>query len=159
MMPWENEMETLNYNDKFFVGLSNTKNGEVNEETTFHYHQMDEYINNTKTIRTGKCESIPEITKDGRIKLREKWKWTNGDKSKGESTVIEKYVNNYLISVRIENMDSLLNIKINKTYLCPVYFFPPVSVLFSPRCLSRRDAVHTFPFICIWSPEHLQEGK
>jgi hypothetical protein len=117
----ENEMETLNYNDKIFVSLSNTRNGEVNEETIFYYHQMDEYIwaeyyggiiikgflvgyidnqgilhfnyehiNTSKIIRTGKCESLPEIMEDGRIKLQEKWEWTNGDKSKGESAVIER---------------------------------------------------------------------
>jgi hypothetical protein len=114
-------METLNYNDKIFVSSSNTENGEVDEETIFHYHQIDgyiwaeyyggiiirgflvgyidnngilhfsyEHINNVKVIRTGKCESTPEIMGDGRIKLREKWEWTNGDKSKGESIVIER---------------------------------------------------------------------
>jgi hypothetical protein len=55
-----------------------------------------------------------------------------------ESTVIKKYVNYYVISVRIENMDSLLNIKINKTYLYRVHFFPPVSVAVSPKMLKQK---------------------
>jgi hypothetical protein len=27
---------------------------------------------------------------NGKIELSEKWEWTNGDKSKGESNIIEK---------------------------------------------------------------------
>lgn len=29
------------------------------------------------------CHSEPEIMEDGRIRLREQWQWTSGDKMKG----------------------------------------------------------------------------
>jgi hypothetical protein len=38
---------------------------------------------------TGKCFSKPEIIDDGRIRLHEKWQWTSGDFSQGESIVEE----------------------------------------------------------------------
>jgi hypothetical protein len=34
-------------------------------------------------------QSTPKILEDGRIELSEKWEWTNGEKSKGESKIIE----------------------------------------------------------------------
>jgi hypothetical protein len=48
-----------------------------------------EHINTNNEIKTGKCNSTPKILKDGRIELSEKWEWTNGEKSKGESKIIE----------------------------------------------------------------------
>jgi len=48
------------------------------------YLEMVKYINDNFTIN-----STPKILKDGRIELSEKWEWTNGDKSKGESKIIE----------------------------------------------------------------------
>jgi len=111
----------MNYDNKIFITISNTENGEVNEETIFHYHQKEaciwaEYgggmilkgflvglanpdgalefhylhLNKSHEIRTGKCRSTPQILEDGRIELLEKWEWTNGDKSRGESKIIEK---------------------------------------------------------------------
>jgi hypothetical protein len=38
---------------------------------------------------TGKCVSTPEITPDCKIRLYEKWKWTCGDFSSGESIIEE----------------------------------------------------------------------
>jgi len=64
----------------FLVGYVNE-----NDNLIFHY----EHINNDKIIRTGKCKSEPRLLTDGRIELVEKWEWTNGDKSKGESKIIE----------------------------------------------------------------------
>jgi N-acetylglutamate synthase-like GNAT family acetyltransferase len=64
----------------FLLGLVN-KNGELE----FNY----EHINKDNETRTGKCISTPKILEDGRIELMEKWVWTNGDKSKGESKIIE----------------------------------------------------------------------
>lgn len=49
------------------------------------YHQ----INDKGELMTGKCFSTPEILNDGRIRLHEKWEWTSGDKSKGESIIEE----------------------------------------------------------------------
>ncbi|MCL2178061.1 MAG: n-acetylglutamate synthase [Proteobacteria bacterium] len=56
-----------------------------NGELVFHY----QHINLHGEIRTGKCHSTPRILDDGRMELVEKWAWTNGDKSSGESTLIE----------------------------------------------------------------------
>jgi len=49
------------------------------------YHQ----INSKGVIQTGICSSIPKVNKDGILELHEKWQWTNGDLSKGESVLIE----------------------------------------------------------------------
>jgi len=64
----------------FLLGLVR-QNGELE----FHY----EHINTNNEIKTGKCNSTPKILKDGRIELSEKWEWINGEKSKGESKIIE----------------------------------------------------------------------
>lgn len=50
------------------------------------YHQ----INNKGEIMTGICKSKPEITKNGKIRLHESWEWTSGDKSKGQSIIVEQ---------------------------------------------------------------------
>ena len=48
-----------------------------------------QHINEKGELMTGKCFSKPEILRDGRIRLHEKWQWTSGDLSKGESIVEE----------------------------------------------------------------------
>jgi len=49
------------------------------------YHHL-----NTKfQLMAGQCRSTPEILSDGRIRFYEKWKWTSGDFSTGESIVEE----------------------------------------------------------------------
>jgi hypothetical protein len=50
------------------------------------YHQ----INLKGEICTGTCESIPELLPNGKIRLHEKWQWTSGDASQGESILEEK---------------------------------------------------------------------
>jgi hypothetical protein len=50
-----------------------------------HYHQ----VNNKGEIMTGICKSIPEILPNGKIRLHEKWQWTSGDCSSGESIIEE----------------------------------------------------------------------
>ena len=47
------------------------------------------HININNEIKTGKCNSTPKILENGCIELSEKWEWTNGEKSKGESKIIE----------------------------------------------------------------------
>jgi hypothetical protein len=37
-------MGEINYDNKVFVSVENTKNGEVNEETIFYYHQKEKFI-------------------------------------------------------------------------------------------------------------------
>lgn len=49
------------------------------------YHQ----VNTRGEIMTGICQSVPEILPDGRVRLHERWQWTSGDLSKGESVLEE----------------------------------------------------------------------
>ena len=56
-----------------------------NGNLDMHYH----HVNNEGNIKTGKCNSTPEILEDGRIRLHESWEWTGNDQSKGESIVEE----------------------------------------------------------------------
>jgi len=49
------------------------------------YHQ-----NNIKgELMTGICQSTPELLPNGKIRLYERWEWTSGDRSKGESLLEE----------------------------------------------------------------------
>lgn len=48
-----------------------------------------EHINQSNELMTGVCISTPEILSDGRIRLHEKWQWTSGDFSTGESIIEE----------------------------------------------------------------------
>lgn len=114
-------MSVINYHNRYFRSSSNTENGEVSAETTFHYRQKGAAIiwatyeggqilfgtlsgqilpsgdllfhyqhqNKAGAFMTGKCQSTPEILEDGRILLHEKWQWTSGDGSKGESLIEE----------------------------------------------------------------------
>lgn len=56
-----------------------------NGELDFYYQHM----NVQKEIRVGKCHSTPHVMEDGKIELREEWKWLNGDRSKGSSILVE----------------------------------------------------------------------
>jgi hypothetical protein len=48
-----------------------------------------QHLNRAGELMTGVCKSTPEILTDGRIRLYEKWQWTSGDFSSGESIVEE----------------------------------------------------------------------
>lgn len=48
-----------------------------------------QHLNRNGELKTGKCSSKPEILADGRIRLYEKWQWTCGDYSEGESAIEE----------------------------------------------------------------------
>ena len=111
---------SINYHQKTFKSVANTVNGEVGEQTLFHYQQQNnvvwaeysggaivkgflvakviendaldmryEHINSAGEIMTGLCLSTPEVLPDGRIRLHEKWQWTSGDLSSGESIIEE----------------------------------------------------------------------
>lgn len=56
-----------------------------NGELDFVYH----HINRDMQIKTGKCHSVPALLENGKIELSEKWEWTSGDCSKGESLLVE----------------------------------------------------------------------
>lgn len=47
------------------------------------------HVNRDGELMTGRCESTPEILPDGRLRLHERWQWTSGDGSRGESVVEE----------------------------------------------------------------------
>lgn len=112
----------INYNDRIFRPVNNSENGEVNEETTFHYQQQGflvsatysggkvlfghligladadgnmeiryHHVNENGELMTGICQSTPVALPDGRLRLYEKWKWTSGDGSEGESIVEEAF--------------------------------------------------------------------
>ncbi len=46
-------------------------------------------VNSKGQLTTGICISTPELLSDGKIRLHEKWRWTSGDKSEGESVLEE----------------------------------------------------------------------
>lgn len=48
-----------------------------------------QHLNVRGEFMTGKCDSKPEMLANGKIRLHEKWQWTCGDFSKGESVVEE----------------------------------------------------------------------
>lgn len=54
-------------------------------ELEFRYN----HVNQQNEIRGGKCHSRPEILPDGRIRLYEKWQWTDSDNTEGESIIEE----------------------------------------------------------------------
>jgi hypothetical protein len=48
-----------------------------------------QHVNDRGELMTGVCRSTPEILPDGRVRLHERWQWTSGDRSSGESVVEE----------------------------------------------------------------------
>jgi hypothetical protein len=55
-----------------------------------------EHINQAGELMTGVCHSTPEILADGRLRLHEKWQWTSGDLSSGESIIEEIIAENFV---------------------------------------------------------------
>lgn len=49
------------------------------------YHQ----INQQGELRTGICQSRPELLPNGKVRLHEHWRWTSGDQSEGHSILEE----------------------------------------------------------------------
>ncbi len=48
-----------------------------------------QHVNERGELMTGQCHSSPTILTDGRLRLREHWKWTSGDHSAGVSEIEE----------------------------------------------------------------------
>jgi hypothetical protein len=48
-----------------------------------------QHMNAAGDLMTGVCRSTPELLADGRLRLHEKWRWTSGDLSAGESVIEE----------------------------------------------------------------------
>ncbi|WP_017257623.1 hypothetical protein [Pedobacter arcticus] len=61
--------------------------GLVNDDGSIEmcYHQ----VNLSGELMTGICFSKPELLPNGKIRLHERWKWTSGDFSEGESVLEE----------------------------------------------------------------------
>ncbi len=49
------------------------------------YHQ----INTNGELMTGTCQSVPEVSANGKLLLHETWAWTSGDQSTGSSIIEE----------------------------------------------------------------------
>lgn len=49
-----------------------------------------QHINQRGELMTGTCRSVPERLPNGRYRLHEKWSWTCGDRSSGESVIEEQ---------------------------------------------------------------------
>ncbi|MEM1271513.1 MAG: n-acetylglutamate synthase [Bacteroidota bacterium] len=47
------------------------------------------HVNTSGEMMTGECHSTPEVLPDGRLRLHERWRWTSGDESAGESIIEE----------------------------------------------------------------------
>ncbi len=47
------------------------------------------HVNREGELMTGECRTTPERLPDGRLRLREEWRWTSGDLSSGTSVVEE----------------------------------------------------------------------
>ncbi len=48
------------------------------------------HLSDTDQVRAGHCFSYPEIQSDGYLRMHEYWRWTSGDRSAGESLLLEK---------------------------------------------------------------------
>jgi hypothetical protein len=48
-----------------------------------------QHVNSRGELMTGTCRSQLEIMPDGHYRLHEKWQWTSGDRSSGESVIEE----------------------------------------------------------------------
>ncbi|GAB5519424.1 MAG: hypothetical protein RhofKO_16750 [Rhodothermales bacterium] len=114
------EQASINYDGRTFRAIQNASNGEVSDETRFHYRQEGEvvwatydggsvrmgtlvatvdaagvlnmryaHVNTEGQLMTGRCQSTPEVLPDGRLRLYERWQWTSGDHSTGESIIEE----------------------------------------------------------------------
>lgn len=61
--------------------------GLVKEDSSIEFRYN--HVNRIHEIRGGSCISTPELLSDGRIRLHEKWKWSDKEHSEGESIVEE----------------------------------------------------------------------
>lgn len=59
------------------------------DESSGNIDMVYHHMNLEGVIMTGKCRSTPQILPNGKIRLSEKWQWTNGDHSEGNSILEE----------------------------------------------------------------------
>ncbi|KAK8098844.1 uncharacterized protein PG998_012085 [Apiospora kogelbergensis] len=65
--------------------LIGTVRDDDDQTLDMRYH----HVNLQGELMTGQCRSTPVRLPDGRLQLREKWQWTSGDCSSGESVIEE----------------------------------------------------------------------
>lgn len=61
--------------------------GKINEQGQIDMRYQ--HLNQQMEFMTGQCISTPEMLSNGKIRLYEKWQWTSGDGSTGESVIEE----------------------------------------------------------------------
>ncbi len=61
--------------------------GKVDEQGKIEMRYQ--HLNTQLEFKTGRCVSTPEVLPNGKIRLHEKWQWTSGDQSIGESIIEE----------------------------------------------------------------------
>ena len=61
--------------------------GKVNAEGQIDMRYQ--HLNQAMEFMTGRCVSTPELLPNGKVRLHEKWQWTSGDCSEGESMIEE----------------------------------------------------------------------
>ena len=54
-----------------------------------HLDMRYQHVATTGSIKTGRCISTPETLPDGRLRLHEAWRWTEGGEGTGRSCVEE----------------------------------------------------------------------
>ena len=120
-VPFEkiDEMNNINFNNKKFILLENSKSGTVNSNTIFTYEQsgnlvtanyqggvikygkiiahkkkdelfmLYQCISIENELKAGKAIAKISLTKNNKIKLKLNWKWLTDDFSTGTSEYIE----------------------------------------------------------------------
>ena len=113
-------MKNINFNNKKFSLIENTKNGKADSETVFEYKQegnlvtANDYGGSIKygkiiaflekdkldmmyqcatinnELKAGKAVAKINVTEKGKIKLKLNWEWLNNTNEKGVSEYIEK---------------------------------------------------------------------
>jgi hypothetical protein len=88
-----------------------------------------QHLNKQGDLMTGIGHSTPEILKSGKIRLHEKWQWTSGNLTKGES-IIEEMDSPFVCenslsqkNKKFESKTNLLTKTINKieSFIIPFY--------------------------------------
>ena len=46
-----------------------------------------QHVGSDGAFKTGRCQSRPEVLPDGRLRLHERWQWTEGTVGEGQSVV------------------------------------------------------------------------
>lgn len=48
-----------------------------------------QHLNQAGEFMTGQCRSTPEVMDNGKLRIHERWQWSSGDGSSGESVIEE----------------------------------------------------------------------